>query len=230
MGHKAPVVTIDGASGTGKGVVGHMIARQLGWHLLDSGALYRVLAMAAAKHNVELDNEPMLEVLALHLDVKFIDHSVGLPPKIFLDNQDVTEEIRTEKLGNAASKVGALPLVRIALLERQRAFRQPPGLVTDGRDMGTVVFPDAEIKVFLTASPEERARRRYNQLNEKGINVNLDGLVEELRERDQRDSQRPVAPLKPAEDAIVIDTDSLSIEQVVARIMAAVQEWQEMAR
>ena len=224
---QAPVVTIDGAGGTGKGSAGHAVAKALGWNLLDSGVLYRVLAMAAMKHHVEFDNEPVLEVLATHLDVQFIAHELGMPPRVLLDNEDVTDAIRTEKIGNAASKVGALPLVRIALLERQRIFREVPGLVTDGRDMGTIVFPDAEVKIFLTASAEERARRRHLQLKEKGINVNLGDLIEELRERDKRDSERKVAPLKPAEDAIIIDTDALSIDQVVTLILAEVHKWQK---
>lgn len=217
-----PVITIDGASGTGKGAVGQILAKKLGWKLLDSGVLYRVLALAAQKHGVSLENEEALQVLAEHLDVQFIAVETSDPPRILLEGQDVTETIRTEKMGNAASKVGALPKVRIALLSRQRAFREPPGLVTDGRDMGTVVFPDAEIKIFLTASPEERAQRRYKQLMEKGINVNLGDLVDELRERDIRDKERAVAPLKPADDAVIIDTDQLSIEQVVQQILVKV--------
>jgi cytidylate kinase len=224
--NEAPVVTIDGASGTGKGVVGQLVAQQLGWNLLDSGALYRVLAMAAIKHNVAFDNEPVLEVLAGNLEVEFVTSDIGTHPHIFLEKQDVTEAIRTEQIGNVASKVGSLPLVRLALLERQRAFRQLPGLVTDGRDMGTIVFPDAAVKIFLTASPEERANRRYKQLKAKGIDVNLGSLIEELRERDKRDQERPVAPLKPAEDAVGIDTDHLTIAQVVQRIMSEIGKWQ----
>ncbi len=224
--NKAPVVTIDGASGTGKGVVGQLIAKQLDWHLLDSGVLYRVLALKAIKHNVPLDDEPVLEMMAGHLDVQFITPEHSTDTKIILENQTVTDEIRTEAIGNAASKVGALPLVRLALLERQRNFRQLPGLVTDGRDMGTVVFPDADVKIFLTASPEERANRRYKQLKGKGIDVNLDSLIGELRERDKRDRERPIAPLKPAEDAVCIDTDHLTIEQVVDRIMSEIRKWQ----
>ncbi len=219
-----PVITIDGASGTGKGVVTQLVARQLGWKLLDSGALYRVLALAAQKHGVALDNELAVTVLAEHLDVQFIATELGSSPCILLEGQDVTETIRTEKMGNAASKVGALPNVRTALLSRQRAFRELPGLATDGRDMGTVVFPDANVKIFLIASPEERARRRHNQLMEKGIDVNLGDLVEELRERDKRDQERTVAPLKPARDAVCIDTDHLSIEQVVDRVMLEVKK------
>jgi len=224
MTRKEPVITIDGASGTGKGVVCHAVAKKLDWHLLDSGALYRVLALAAQKHSVALDNEAALRVLAENLDVQFVAAEASTPPDILLEGQDVTETIRTEKMGNAASKVGSLPEVRTALLSRQRAFRETPGLVTDGRDMGTVVFPDAEIKIFLTASPEERASRRYNQLKIKGIDVNLNDLIEELRERDIRDQQRAVAPLRPAEDAIIIDTDHLNIEQVVERVMLEVKK------
>jgi cytidylate kinase len=220
MRQKAPpVITIDGASGTGKGAVGLVLAKQLGWKLLDSGALYRVLALAAQKHGVSLDNETALHVLAEHLDVQFVANESSPLPRILLESQDVTETIRTEKMGNAASKVGALPRVRDALLSRQRAFREHPGLVTDGRDMGTVVFPDAELKIFLTASPEQRALRRHKQLKEQGISVNLGDLVEELRERDKRDQERTVAPLRPAEDAVIIDTDQLTIEQVVQRIV-----------
>lgn len=218
-----PVITIDGASGTGKGVITQLVAKQLGWKILDSGALYRVLAVAAQKHGVSLDNEAALTVLAEHLDVQFVAPEIGALPTIVLEGQDVTETIRTEKMGNAASKVGTLPSVRTALLSRQRSFQEDPGLVADGRDMGTVVFPHAELKIFLTASPEERAERRYNQLKEKGINVTLGDLVEELRERDKRDRERAVAPLKPATDAIIIDTDHLTIEQVVARVMAEVK-------
>lgn len=219
-----PVLTIDGASGTGKGVVSQLVAKQLGWKLLDSGALYRVLALAAQKHGVALENEAALQVLAEYLDVQFIATEHSAPSQILLEGQDVTEIIRTEQIGNAASKIGVLPGVRAALLSRQRAFRESPGLVADGRDMGTVVFDDAELKIFLTASPEERAKRRYNQLKQRNIDVNLSGLVEELRERDKRDQERVVAPLKPAADAISIDTDQLTIEQVVARIMIEVRK------
>lgn len=219
---KEPVITIDGASGTGKGTISQLLATRLRWNFLDSGALYRVLALAAQKHSVALDNEKALEVLAEHLDVQFIAQENNLP-LIILEGEDVTSTIRTEKMGNAASIVAALPAVRAALLSRQRAFRDYPGLVADGRDMGTVVFPDAELKVFLVASPEERARRRYNQLKEQGISVNLGDLIKELRERDKRDQERAVAPLKPAADAIRIDTDCLTIEQVVARIVSEIE-------
>ncbi|MDR3492684.1 MAG: (d)CMP kinase [Gammaproteobacteria bacterium] len=219
MTRKNPVITIDGASGTGKGVVGHIVAKQLGWHILDSGVLYRALALAAQKHDVSLENEPALQVLAEHLDIQFKASETGDATVILLEGQDVTHDIRTEKVGNAASKVGALPAVRLALLSRQRAFQEPPGLVTDGRDMGTVVFPNADLKIFLTASADERARRRFSQLKEKGIDVNLSDLVKELSERDKRDQERAVAPLKPATDAVCIDTDKLNIQQVVEYII-----------
>lgn len=219
---KDPVITVDGASGTGKGTVSQILAKRLGWEFLDSGALYRVLALAAQKHSVALDNEKALEVLAEHLDVQFIAQE-SESSSIILEGENVTEVIRTEKIGNAASQVAALPAVRASLLSRQRAFRNAPGLVADGRDMGTVVFPDAELKIFLTASPEERALRRYNQLKERGISVTLSDLIKELRERDRRDQERTVAPLKPAEDAIRIDTDRLTIDQVVERIISEIK-------
>ena len=220
--YKEPVITVDGASGTGKGTISQLLATRLGWKFLDSGALYRVLALAAQKHSVALDNEKALEVLAEHLDVQFIAQKSNLG-KIILEGENVTDTIRTEKIGNAASIVAALPAVRASLLSRQRAFRDTPGLVADGRDMGTVVFPDAELKIFLTASSEERALRRYNQLKERGISVTLSHLIEELRERDRRDQERTVAPLKPAEDAIIIDTDRLTIDQVVERILSEIE-------
>lgn len=218
MDYKQPVVTIDGASGTGKGTVSQLLAARLGWNFLDSGALYRVLALAAQKHGVALDNEKALEVLGEHLDVQFIANP-DKSPKIILESEDITQTIRTEVVGNMASVIAALPGVRASLLSRQRAFREAPGLVTDGRDMGTVIFPDAEYKFFLTASPETRAERRFKQLKEQGLDVNLGSLLEELRQRDKRDSERSIAPLKPAEDAIIVDTDHLSIQQVVEKIL-----------
>lgn len=218
-----PVITIDGASGTGKGTVGQLLAKHLGWRFLDSGVLYRVLALAAEKHSVLLDNEQALEVLAEHLDVQFIAQE-GCTSKVILEGEAVTNEIRSEKVGNAASLVGTLPAVRAALLSRQRAFRETPGLVADGRDMGTVVFPDAQFKFFLQTSLAERARRRYKQLLEQGIDVTLADVEEVLRKRDKRDQERSVAPLKPAEDAICIDTDHLTIEQVVDRILFEINQ------
>lgn len=218
---KGPVVTIDGASGTGKGTISQLLAAHLGWNFLDSGALYRVLALAAQKHSVALDNEKALEVLGEYLDVQFIANP-DKSPKIILESEDITSTIRTETIGNAASIIAALPAVRASLLSRQRAFREYPGLVTDGRDMGTVVFPDAEYKFFLTASPEIRAERRYKQLKEQGLDVNLGSLLEELRQRDKRDSERAIAPLKPAEDAVIIDTDHLTIKQVLEKILGEI--------
>ncbi len=218
----APVITIDGPSGSGKGTVAGILAKRLGWNLLDSGALYRLLAFAAGNHGVALDNEALLEKLAAHLDVQFIGATDGKPARIILEGDDVTHAIRSETVAAGASKVAALPAVRDALLQRQRAFRECPGLVADGRDMGTVVFPDAPLKVFLTASAEERARRRYLQLKAKGDDVSLSGLLDEIRARDERDTQRAIAPLKPAADAIQLDSTELSIEQVLERIMSEI--------
>ena len=189
----APVITIDGPSGSGKGTVAGILAKRLGWNLLDSGALYRLLAFAAGNHGVALDNEALLEKLAAHLDVQFIGATDGKPARIILEGDDVTHAIRSETVAAGASKVAALPAVRDALLQRQRAFLEFPGLVADGRDMGTVVFPDAPLKVFLTASAEERARRRYLQLKAKGDDVSLSGLLDEIRARDERDTQRAIA-------------------------------------
>ena len=216
----APVIAIDGPSGSGKGTVAGLLAKQLGWGLLDSGALYRLLAFAARNHGVDLTNEEAMKVLAAHLDVQFV--ATGEGQRIILEGEDVTDAIRNEQIGAGASQVAALPAVREALLQRQRAFQEMPGLVADGRDMGTVVFPDAPLKVFLTASAEERARRRYLQLKAKGDTVNLASLLEEIRARDERDTQRAVAPLKPAADAIQLDSTALSIEQVLERILSEV--------
>jgi len=216
----APVIAIDGPSGSGKGTVAGLLAKQLGWGLLDSGALYRLLAFAARNHGVDLTNEEAMKVLAAHLDVQFVARGEG--QRIILEGEDVTDAIRNEQIGAGASQVAALPAVREALLQRQRAFQEMPGLVADGRDMGTVVFPDAPLKVFLTASAEERARRRYLQLKAKGDDVNLASLLEEIRARDERDTQRAVAPLKPAADAIQLDSTALSIEQVLERILSEV--------
>ena len=218
----APVITIDGPSGSGKGTVAGILAKRLGWNLLDSGALYRLLAFAAGNHGVALDNEALLEKLAAHLDVQFIGATDGKPARIILEGDDVTHAIRSETVAAGASKVAALPAVRDALLQRQRAFLEFPGLVADGRDMGTVVFPDAPLKVFLTASAEERARRRYLQLKAKGDDVSLPRLLDEIRARDERDTQRAIAPLKPAADAIQLDSTELSIEQVLERIKSEI--------
>ncbi|TBU73468.1 (d)CMP kinase [Pseudomonas daroniae] len=222
MSLNAPVITIDGPSGSGKGTVAGLLAKQLGWSLLDSGALYRLLAFSARNHGVDLTNEESLKLLAAHLDVQFLAAGDGKPQRIILEGEEVTDAIRNEQVGAGASQVAALPAVRDALLQRQRAFREAPGLVADGRDMGTVVFVDAPLKVFLTASAEERANRRYLQLKAKGDDVNLASLLDEIRARDERDTQRAVAPLKPAADAIQLDSTELSIEQVLERILSEV--------
>lgn len=222
MTAQAPVIAIDGPSGSGKGTVAGLLAKQLGWSLLDSGALYRLLAFAARNHGVDLTNEEAMKVLAAHLDVQFVAGSGEQCQRIILEGEEVTDAIRNEQIGAGASQVAALPAVREALLQRQRAFQEMPGLVADGRDMGTVVFPDAPLKIFLTASAEERARRRYLQLKAKGDDVNLASLLDEIRARDERDTQRTVAPLKPAADAIQLDSTELSIEQVLERILSEV--------
>jgi cytidylate kinase len=210
------VVTIDGPSGSGKGTVAQRLAKKLGWHYLDSGAIYRVLAQAALKHDVDFSDHVALTELATTLDVTFSLEESDL--KVWLEGEDVSLAIRSETAGNAASKVAAVPAVRAALLQRQRDFRQAPGLVTDGRDMGTVVFPDAPFKIFLTASAEERGIRRHKQLKEKGIESNLSDLIAEIAERDKRDSERSVAPLKPADDAFTLDSTELGIEAVYQKV------------
>ena len=214
----APVITIDGPGGSGKGTVAGILAKKLGWHLLDSGALYRLLALAASQQQLAFSANQQLLALAKNLPVQF------LQDQVLLAGEDVSLTIRTEQVGGLASQVAAIPEVRTALLQRQYDFRQPPGLVCDGRDMGTVVFPSAELKVFLTASVEERAQRRYLQLKAKGEEVKLASLLQEIRERDERDMGRATAPLKPAPDALILDSTQLSIEQVVQRILDQVAE------
>ncbi|HIF9079645.1 TPA: (d)CMP kinase [Photobacterium damselae] len=218
MSTHAPVITVDGPSGAGKGTLCMLLAEKLGWNLLDSGAIYRVLALAAIHHDVDLESEDALVPLAANLDVQFV--AEGELVKVVLEGEDVSNTLRTEKVGNTASKVAALPRVREALLRRQRAFSEAPGLVADGRDMGTVVFPSAEVKIFLDASAEERANRRMNQLQKKGLDVNFDSLLSEIQERDYRDRNRAVAPLRPAEDALTIDSTELTIEEVLAQVVA----------
>lgn len=220
--NKAPVITVDGPGGAGKGTITQMLAQKLGWSLLDSGALYRLTALAAERQGVSLDDDAGLVEVASSLDVAFEPTPVGEPVRVLLAGEDVTSEIRTENCGNNASKVAVKQPVRDALLQRQRDFRKNPGLVADGRDMGTVVFPDAPVKIFLTASAEERARRRFNQLKEAGVDVNIDALLEEIRARDERDMNRSAAPLKPADDAQVIDSTGLSIKEVLDRCLTAV--------
>jgi len=217
MQETIPVITIDGPSGAGKGTVASILAKKQGWHLLDSGAIYRVLAVATQHHKLSIDDEEALIPVAAHLDVQFDVTSQG-SSKVILEGEDVTDAIRTEEIGNIASKVAAFPRVREALLRRQRAFKVAPGLVADGRDMGTVVFQDAPTKIFLTASAEERAQRRYQQLKQKGFDVKIGRLLDDIRQRDERDRNRKVAPLVPAEGALVIDSTELSIENVVDEI------------
>ena len=218
-----PVLTVDGPSGSGKGTVSRLVAARLGWHFLDSGALYRVLALAARSRGVALGDEAALARLALGLDVRFTCGEDGEEPQVWLEGRDVSLELRTEEAGADASRVAALPSVRGALLERQREFRQAPGLVADGRDMGTVVFPGARAKVFLDASVEERALRRYNQLKRKGLRASLPELEREVAERDARDRGRSVSPLRAADDAVVVDTTSMALDAVVERVLAVVR-------
>jgi len=220
---EAPVIAIDGPSGTGKGTICSYLATKLRWHLLDSGALYRVVAYAAQRHGVALDDEAALQVIATSLDLRFEIRDNDGASEVIFEARDVSQAIRSETCGNAASQVASLPAVREALLHRQRQFRQMPGLVADGRDMGTHVFTDAELKIFLTASAGERALRRYKQLKEKGINVNLRGLSADIAERDRRDKERVVSPLEPAEDAIVIDTTECDVDAVNRQILTLVQ-------
>ncbi|MCD9461657.1 (d)CMP kinase [Photobacterium phosphoreum] len=220
MSTHAPVITVDGPSGAGKGTLCMLLAEKLGWNLLDSGAIYRVLALAALHHGVDTESEDALVPLAAHLDVQFV--AEGELVRVILEGEDVSDTLRTEKVGNAASKVAALPRVREALLRRQRAFNEQPGLVADGRDMGTVVFTSAEVKIFLDASAEERATRRMNQLQKKGLDVSFTSLLSEIQERDYRDRNRAVAPLRPADDALVLDSTEMSIEQVLEKVLAYV--------
>jgi cytidylate kinase len=219
-----PVITVDGPSGSGKGTISRQIAHQLKWHFLDSGALYRLVALGALKKGIGLDQEKELAEFARELDIRFESEDPAQEPSIYLENQEVTDEIRTESCGNAASKVAALSAVREALLQRQHDFRQPPGLVADGRDMGTTVFPDATLKIFLTASAQERAKRRHKQLKDKGIDVNLAALVKDITERDERDGSRASSPLRPADDAFVLDTSTVGIEEVMAKVNELIVE------
>ena len=214
-----PVITVDGPSGSGKGTVCRLLAEKLGWDVLDSGAIYRVLSLAALHHQIALDNEDALVPLAANLDVQFLVDGQTNAAKVVLEGEDVTTTIRNEEVGAAASKVAALPRVREALLRRQRAFRTERGLIADGRDMGTVVFKDAPLKIFLTASAQERAKRRFFELNARGLNVTLSGLLKDIQERDDRDMNRAVAPLVPAEDAIELDTSELNAQQVYDKVL-----------
>ena len=215
---RSPIVTIDGPSGSGKGTISRAVARRTGWHLLDSGALYRLVALAGATAGLESVDERGHGEIAASMEARFGSAPDG-SERVWLDGRDVTEAIRSEGAGQGASRVAAWPAVRAALLGRQRAFARSPGLVADGRDMGTVVFPGADLKIFLTATPEERALRRHKQLKDKGSDVSLPALSREIAERDLRDQTRPVAPLRPASDACVIDSTGIEIEAIVGRVL-----------
>ncbi len=224
MVNSVPVITVDGPSGTGKGTLCSYLANWLDWHFLDSGALYRVLALAADRHAMQMDDQVGIAAIASDLDVDFINPEAGEDVTVLLEGNDVGQLIRTEACGKNASRLATNIKVRETLLEKQRKFRQRPGLVADGRDMGTVVFTDAELKIFLTATSKERAQRRHKQLKQKGFSVNLAQLSADIAERDTRDSERTVSPLRPADDAVVIDTTNLSIEVVIERVGALVRE------
>jgi CMP/dCMP kinase len=213
---RVPIITIDGPSGSGKGTVSRRVAARLGWHLLDSGALYRLVAYAGRKQGIPFSDETAYTAIALDLDVRF---GAGAEERIWLTGTEVSREIRTEQAGDGASRVAAMQGVRAALLERQRGFARSPGLAADGRDMGTVVFPHADLKIFLTATAEERARRRYNQLKDKGLDANLAALSQEVAERDRRDANRPISPLKAAADAVLVDSTAMTVDAVVEQVL-----------
>ena len=220
--YTAPVITIDGPSGAGKGTASTLLAKKLGWHFLDSGAIYRVLAVASLHHQIPADDEIGLLPLASGLDVNFETTDNGV--RVILEGEDVSDTIRTEEVGATASKIASLPAIREALLRRQRGFKEAPGLVADGRDMGTVVFPEAQVKIFLTASAEERADRRFKQLKDKGHDVSILRLLDDIKARDERDANRTVAPLVPAKDALILDSTKLNIEQVLEKIEMFIEE------
>ena len=220
--NQVPVITVDGPSGTGKGTLCGLIAKQMGFHLLDSGSLYRVLGYVVQQKEISFDDIDSIVAEALALDLSFVKQ--GELVSILLSGEDISAQVRTEEGGNLASKVAVILEVRAALFERQKAFQMAPGLVADGRDMGTVVFPDAILKIYLTASAEERAKRRHKQLKDKGNDVNVAQLLNEISERDKRDSQRQVAPLKPADDAIIINTTNIGIDVVEAQVLALIEE------
>lgn len=217
MNPLAPVLTIDGPSGAGKGTISRIVARRMGWHYLDSGALYRAVGVAASWADIDTSDASALVRCTFDTRVQFVEQGDAM--RVLVNGTDATDELRLETTGALASAIAAIPEVRSALKERQRAFRELPGLVADGRDMGTVIFADAPYKVFLTASAEERAERRHKQLKDKGVSVSFDDLLREIMARDARDAQRTVAPLKPADDAVLIDTTGIGIDDVVARVM-----------
>ena len=218
-----PVLTIDGPSGSGKGTISRAVADTLGWHLLDSGALYRAIGYAASMAGIDLSDAAAVTRCAETTKIAFRDADDGGETRVIVNSRDATDEIRTETCGAAASAIAAIPTVRTALFDKQRSFRKAPGLVADGRDMGTVVFSDAAHKIFLTASADERARRRYKQLKEKGLAVTLASLLREIEARDERDAIRKVAPLKPATGALIIDTTGIAVDEVVARVLAVIR-------
>ena len=220
---RIPVLTIDGPSGSGKGTISRAVAERLGWHYLDSGALYRAVGLAAAWESLDLSDPEAVAQCAARTDIRFETQGAG-EPHVIVNGKDATRQLRTEPAGAAASAIAAHPPVRAALVDLQHRFRRSPGLVADGRDMGTVIFPDAPYKVFLTASAEERAQRRYKQLKEKGVSVNLAGLLHEIAARDERDAGRAVAPLKPAEDAVIVDSTGTPITEVIERVLAVLPE------
>ncbi len=218
-----PILTIDGPSGSGKGTISRAVAERLGWHYLDSGALYRAVGLAAAWEGVDLSDAEAVAQCARRTEIRFETQGAG-EPHVIVNGKDATRQLRTETAGAAASAIAAQPPVRAALVDLQHGFRRLPGLVADGRDMGTVIFPDAPYKVFLTASAGERAQRRYKQLKEKGVSVNLDSLLHEIAARDERDAGRAVAPLKPADDAVVVDSTGTPIAEVIDRVLAVLPE------
>lgn len=223
--HTPTVITVDGPSGSGKGTLCQLLAKKIGFHLLDSGALYRLVALAALNQQVDINNQQAMENVAAQLDVRF--DTAAENTRILLKGEDVTNAIRSEIISMNASIVAAYPGVRKALLKRQRDFRQLPGLVADGRDMGTTVFPEADLKIFLTASAEARAQRRYKQLIEKGEEVDLDELIKDIQERDERDSNRTVSPLKPAPDAVLLDSTQMTIQEVLEAMLSLVKGIQQ---
>lgn len=223
MAEPVPVLAIDGPSGSGKGTISRAVAERLRWHFLDSGALYRAAGLAASRAGIALDDAERLARCAAALDLRVLDRP-GADPLVYVDGVEAGSELRTETCGAVASAIAALPAVRSALVDKQRSFRRPPGLVADGRDMGTVIFPDAVLKIFLTASAAERAARRYKQLKQKGLDANIDALLLEIAARDERDARRTVAPLRPAADAVEIDSTGVPIEAVVARVVALLRQ------